>query len=97
MDFNSMNQARADFLKKISDQKKEEALLKEKEAVQSRLDTLESSLAKFKDKEVGEPLKNTPAVAEAPAPAKSKTLMYVGIVAGGIVVTYLLLKFSKKE
>lgn len=97
MDFNSMNQARADFLKKISDQKKEEALLKEKEAVQSRLDTLESSLAKFKDNAVTPTNTIAPAVAETPAPAKSKTLMYVGIVAGGIVVTYLLLKFSKKE
>ncbi len=97
MDFNSMNQARADFLKKISDQKKEEALLKEKEAVQSRLDTIESSLAKFKDNAVTPTNTIAPAVVEAPTPAKSNTLMYVGIVAGGIVVTYLLLKFSKKE
>ena len=67
------------------------------EFIKSVSDFFMSAFAKFKDKEVGEPLKNTPAVAEAPAPAKSKTLMYVGIVAGGIVVTYLLLKFSKKE
>ena len=97
VNFGSMNQATADLLKKISEQKEKEELQKEKEVIQSRLDTLETSIEKSKDKEVGQPLKNTPAVVEAPAPAKSKTLMYVGIVAGGIVVTYLLLKFSKKE
>jgi phage-related minor tail protein len=89
--------SRKDLITQITDQKKAEALQKEKEAIQSRLDTLESSLAKFKDNAVTPTNTIAPAVVEAPTPAKSKTLMYVGIVAGGIVVTYLLLKFSKKE
>ena len=96
VNFGSMLDAQKNLLKQISDQKKEEALLKEKEAVQSRLDTLESSLAKFKDKEVGEPLKNTPAVAPAPAPAKSMTLIHVGLLAGGLVLGYFITKMVSK-
>jgi ElaB/YqjD/DUF883 family membrane-anchored ribosome-binding protein len=83
------------LLTQINAQKKQEELLKEKEAIQSRLDVIEKNIEKLEDKKVAQT--TTPAVAEAPAPAKSKTFMYVGIVAGGIVVTYLLLKFSKKE
>jgi hypothetical protein len=97
VNFGSMLDAQKNLLKQISEQKEREVLQKEKEVIQSRLDKLESSIEKSKDKEVGQPLINTPSPAVAPPLAKSKTLMYVGIVAGGIVVTYLLLKMSKKE
>ena len=89
-----------DFNKNVEAVKRGKELSKVKEEVQTKLDALDSKIKKLENLEnkvVGEPLKNTPAVVEAPPPSKSKTLMYVGIVAGGIVVTYLLLKFSKKE
>ena len=60
---------------------------KEQQVLQEKLDALDSKISKA--------VSQTSVL--TPAPAKSKTLMYVGIVAGGIVVTYLLLKFSKKE
>jgi phage-related protein len=95
VNFGSMNQATADLLKKVSEQKKAEELQKEKEEIQTKLDVIEKNIEKLEDKKVAQT--TTPAVGELPAPAKSKTLMYVGLIAGGIVVTYLLLKFSKKE
>jgi acetyl-CoA carboxylase alpha subunit len=96
VNFGSMNQATADLLKKVSEQKKAEELQKEKDTLQTKIDVIEKNIEKLEDKKVAQTTSND-STTTPPAPAKSKTLMYVGIVAGGIVVTYLILKFSKKE
>jgi uncharacterized protein YlxW (UPF0749 family) len=96
INFGSMNQAKADLLKKVSEQKKAEELQKEKDTLQTKIDVIEKNIEKLEDKKVAQTTSNDSTTTPS-APAKSKTLMYVGIVAGGIVVTYLLLKFSKKE
>jgi len=94
IDFGSMNQSTIDLFKQISLKKEAEALQKEKEATESRIKTLESSLANFQDKAVTQT--STPSTPITPAPAKSMTLMHVGLLAGGVLLGYLVFKMAKK-
>jgi len=94
VNFGSMNQSTIDLFKQISLQKEAEKLQKEKEATESRIKTLESSLANFQDKAVTQT--STPATPVTPTPAKSMTLMHVGLLAGGLVGGYLIFKFMNK-
>jgi uncharacterized protein YlxW (UPF0749 family) len=84
-----------ELAKKLAEQKEKEKLQKEKDTLQTKVDVLEKNIEKLEDKMVAQTTSN--ASTTTPAPAKSKTLMYVGLIAGGIVITYLILKFSKKE
>jgi len=87
---NNANQQIASLVAKKDAEAKAEELKKEKEALQTKLDTLESSISKLQDKAVAQT--NTP----APAPAKSMTLIHVGLLAGGLVLGYFITKMVSK-
>jgi len=87
---NNANQQIASLVAKKDAEAKAEELKKEKEALQTKLDTLESSITKLQDKAVAQT--NTP----APAPVKSMTLIHVGLLAGGLVLGYFITKMVSK-
>jgi len=89
-----MNQSSIDLLRQVSLQKEAETLKKEKEATQSRIDKLESTITKLQDKVVAQPITNTQA--PTPAPAKSMTLIHIGLLVAGIVIGYYVFKMIKK-
>jgi len=70
--FNQQNE----LVKQISAQKEAEAkaleLKKEKEALQTKLDKLDSSISKLEEKVVAQPLTNTQAITQPPADRKSE-------------------------
>jgi len=84
-----------DLAKKIAEQKELEAkaveLKKEKDELQSKFDALQSSVDKLQDKAVAQTTSTS-----TPAPAKSKTLMYAGLLAGGLVLGYFITKMVSK-
>jgi len=59
---------------------------KEQQVLQDKLDALDSKISKV--------VAQTPA--STPTPAKSMTLMHVGLLVGGIVVGYFAFKMMKK-
>ena len=61
---------------------------KEQQVLQEKLDALDSKISKA----VSQTSVSTP----APAPAKSMTLIHVGLLAGGVLGGYLLFKFMNK-
>jgi hypothetical protein len=63
---------------------------KEQQVLQSKLNELDSKISNLEGKSV------SPASAVAPTPAKSMTLMHIGLLAGGIVVGYFAFKMMKK-
>jgi len=87
---NNANQQIASLVAKKDAEAKAEELKKEKEALQTKLDKLESSISTLQDKVVAQA--NTPVL----APAKSNKLIYVGLLAGGLLVGYLVFKMAKK-
>lgn len=86
----SANKEYAKFISKKDAEAKAEQLKKEKEALQTKLDTIDSSISKLQDKVVAQ--SNTP----APAPAKSMTLIHVGLLVGGLALGYLITKMVSK-
>jgi len=97
IDLNNLFKQQQELAKKLADQKELEAktlaLQKDKDALQSKFDALQSSIDKLQEKSNTQT--NTPALATTPAPPKSKTLMYVGIVAVVLVAGYFAYKFKK--
>jgi len=79
-----------ELAKKLAEQKEKEKLQKEKDTLQTKVDVLEKNIEKLEDKVVAQ----TPA--STPTPAKSMTLMHVGLLAGSIVVGYFAFKIIKK-
>lgn len=68
-------------------------LLKDASDLKNQVANLNSQVTELQDKVVAQPMvASTP----APAPAKSMTLMHVGLLAGGILVGYFLFKMLKK-
>jgi len=65
---------------------------KEQQVLQSKLNELDSKISNLEGKSVSSA--QTPA--STPTPAKSMTLMHVGLLAGGIVVGYFAFKMLKK-
>ena len=63
---------------------------KEQQVLQSKLNELDSKISNLEGKSVAQTSASTP------TPAKSMTLMHVGLLAGGIVGGYLLFKFMNK-
>jgi len=98
IDLNNLFKQQQELAKKLADQKELEAktlaLQKDKDALQSKFDALQSSIDKLQEKSNTQT--NTLAVASTPTPAKSMTLMHVGLLAGGIVVGYFAFKMLKK-
>ena len=94
VNFGNMVASQNDLVKKIAEQKEAEALKKEKEALQTKLDKLDSSISKLEEKVVAQPLTNTQAITQPPA--KSMTLIHVGLLAGGLVLGYFITKMVSK-
>jgi hypothetical protein len=67
------------------------AVKKEAEDLKKEVSNLTTQISELQDKVVAQPM-----VTSTPAPAKSMTLMHVGLLTGGIVVGYFLFKIIKK-
>jgi len=98
IDLNNLFKQQQELAKKLAEQKELElkslTLQKDKDALQSKFDALQSSIDKLQEKSNTQT--NTPALASTPAPAKSMTLMHVGLLVGGIVIGYFAFKMIKK-
>jgi hypothetical protein len=67
------------------------AVKKEAEDLKKEVSNLTTKISELQDKVVAQPM-----VTSTPVPAKSMTLIHVGLLAGGLVVGYLLFKIIKK-
>jgi hypothetical protein len=67
------------------------AVKKEAEDLKKEVSNLTTKISELQDKVVAQPI-----VASTPAPAKSMTLMHVGLLVGGVAVGYFLFKMVKK-
>ena len=67
------------------------AVKKEAEELKKQVSNLTTQISELQDKVVAQPV-----VALTPAPAKSMTLMHVGLLAGGVVLGYFVFKMMKK-
>jgi hypothetical protein len=65
---------------------------KEQQVLQSKLNELDSKISNLEGKSVS----SASTIASTPAPAKSMTLMHIGLLAGGLVGGYLIFKFMNK-
>ena len=66
-------------------------LKKEAEDLKNQLNSVNSKITDLEKKVVSQPI-----VSSTPAPAKSMTLIHVGLLAGGVLGGYLLFKFMNK-
>ena len=66
-------------------------LKKEAEDLKNQLDLVNSKITDLEKKVVSQPI-----VSSTPAPAKSMTLIHIGLLVGGIVVGYYAFKMFKK-
>ena len=66
-------------------------LKKEAEDLKNQLDLVNSKITDLEKKVVAQPI-----VSSTPAPAKSMTLIHIGLLVGGIVVGYYAFKMFKK-
>ena len=66
-------------------------LKKEAEDLKNQLNSVNSKITDLEKKVVSQPI-----VSSTPAPAKSMTLIHIGLLVGGIVVGYYAFKMFKK-
>jgi hypothetical protein len=67
------------------------AVKKEAEELKKQVSNLTTQISELQDKVVAQPM-----VASTPTPAKSMTLIHVGLLAGGLVLGYFVSKMVSK-
>jgi hypothetical protein len=65
---------------------------KEQQVLQSKLNELDSKISNLEGKSVS----SASTISSTPTPAKSMTLMHIGLLAGGLVGGYFIFKFMNK-